>query len=71
MRIVRGTRPLNRALGFADEVGAMVGLRLGGDRAYWSRVSAGSGVFVGATWTRAADIDVWGVAFGLHLWGVN
>lgn len=69
--IVDGTRPMTRALGVADEVAAVVGVRVGGDRAYWSRVSAGSGPFIGATWTRAADVNMWGVAFGLQLWGVN
>lgn len=68
---VHGTEPMIRALGVADEVSAMAGLRLGRDRPYWSRVSAGSGPFVGATWTRVTDVDVWGVTFGLHLWGVN
>ncbi|HET9990195.1 MAG TPA: alpha/beta hydrolase [Kofleriaceae bacterium] len=69
--IVHGTRPMTRALGVADELGATLAIRLGRDRAYWSQVSAGSGPFVGATWSRSSTIDQWGVVFGLHLWGVN
>ena len=69
--VVAGVSPPTRALGVADEVGAVVGLRLGGDRDYWMRVSAGAGPFVGATWSRRGDVDVWGVAVGVHAWGAN
>ena len=69
--IVHGARPPTQAFGIADELDAMVGVRLGRDRAYWSQVSAGSGPFVGATWSRIADVDVWGVAFGIQLWGAD
>lgn len=56
-----------------DNISAMAALRFGGDHDYWSRVSAGAGPFVGATYAhdRAIGADVWGVTIGLHLWGVD
>ena len=49
----------------------MLAVRLGGDHDYWSKLSAGSGPFAGVTYSRVAGIDVWGVALGIHLWGVD
>ena len=57
-----------------DERGAieaMVAIRFGGDHDYWSRTSAGSGPFVGAIWSREGHNDLWGIVFGIHLWGVS
>ncbi len=68
--VVRGAAPPSRTVG-ADAVGAMLALRFGGDHDYWSRLSAGAGPFVGATWGRSAGIDVWGVVLGIHLWGLD
>jgi alpha-beta hydrolase superfamily lysophospholipase len=68
--VARGPAPATATLG-ADAVETAVALRLGGDADYWSRVSAGAGPFLGATWTRSAGVDVWGIVFGLHLWAVD
>jgi hypothetical protein len=54
-----------------DALEAMLAVRFGGDHDYWSRVSAGSGPFVGLTWSRTDHIDLWALAFGIHLWGVD
>jgi Serine aminopeptidase, S33 len=69
-RVVRGAAPPSRTLG-ADAIEATAALRLGGDRAYWSQLSAGSGPFVGVTWLRSGGADTWGIALGLHLWGAD
>jgi alpha-beta hydrolase superfamily lysophospholipase len=68
--VAKGPVPATRTLG-ADAIDAMLAVRLGGDHDYWSRVSAGSGYFLGATYARSGGVDVWGVVIGIHLWGVD
>jgi acylglycerol lipase len=68
--IVRGASPASRTLG-ADSIESMIGLRFGGERDFWSRVSAGSGPFVGGVWARTAGTDTWSVVIGIHLWGLD
>jgi alpha-beta hydrolase superfamily lysophospholipase len=58
-------------LGIADEANALLGFRLGRDLRYWSDVHAGRGPFIAGTYTRRDNLDFWGVALGLDLWGAN
>ncbi|HET9622611.1 MAG TPA: alpha/beta hydrolase [Kofleriaceae bacterium] len=66
-----GPRYRDDAFGLADEASALVGLRLGRDRAYWSSVRAGAGPFVAVTYRNLGGADVWGLAIGGELFGGN
>lgn len=57
------------ALGVADEASALVGLRLGRDRRYWSTVAAGAGPFLALTYRNLGGGELYGVAVGGQLWG--
>jgi acylglycerol lipase len=66
-----GARYTGDALGLADEATALVGLRLGRDRSYWSTVRAGAGPFVAITYRNLGGGELWGIALGGELWGGN
>jgi hypothetical protein len=57
------------AHGLADEASALVGVRLGRDRRYWARISAGGGPFLALTYRDLGGDEQYGVALGLDLWG--
>jgi hypothetical protein len=59
------------ALGLADEASALLGVRLGRDRHYWSEVTAGVGPYLAATYRNLGGAELLGVALGLELWGGN
>lgn len=59
------------ALGIADEVTALAGLRIGRDVGYWSTVRAGAGPFVALTYRNLGGSDIWGISLGGQLWGGN
>lgn len=63
--------PTTSALGIADEVRGLLGVRLGRDARYWADVSAGAGPFLAVTADRRGDATLWGIALGLDLWGAN
>ncbi|MEO7736338.1 MAG: alpha/beta hydrolase, partial [Kofleriaceae bacterium] len=64
-----GARYAGDAFGLADEATALLGLRVGRDRGYWSTVRAGAGPFVALTYRNLGGGDVLGVALGGELWG--
>lgn len=57
------------ALGLADEASALIGLRLGRDRRYWSTVAAGAGPFLAVTYRNLGGGELYGIALGGQLWG--
>ena len=59
------------ALGLADEVSALAGVRLGRDRRYWGSVVAGAGPYLAYTYRNLGGGELHGVALGLDLWGAN
>lgn len=59
------------ALGPADEVTALVGVRIGRDHRYWSTVAAGAGPFVALGYRNLGGVEIWGVSLGGELWGGN
>ena len=63
--------PGSGAFGIADEASAFAGVRLGRDVRYWAEVDAGGGPFIGVTYAKRGDVDFWGAALGLDLWGAN
>ncbi|HEX7838029.1 MAG TPA: hypothetical protein VF469_11230, partial [Kofleriaceae bacterium] len=66
-----GARYTDDALGLADEATALLGLRIGRDRGYWSTVRAGAGPFVAVTYRNLGGSELWGIALGAELWGGN
>jgi acylglycerol lipase len=58
-------------LGIAEEANVFVGFRIGRDRRYWQDVHAGSGPFLGVTYNRRGQFDIWGLALGIDLWGAR
>ena len=66
-----GTRYADDAFGLADEASALIGLRLGRDRGYWSTVRAGAGPFVALGYRNLGGADVWAISLGGELWGGN
>ncbi len=66
-----GERYASDALGLADEAGALVGVRLGRDRRYWSEVVAGGGPYLALTFRNLGGAELFGVALGLEIWGGN
>jgi acylglycerol lipase len=66
-----GARYAGDAFGLADEVTALVGLRIGRDLGYWSTVRAGAGPFVAVTYRNLGGGELWGLALGGELWGGN
>lgn len=59
------------AFGLADDAAALVALRLGRDHGYWADVTAGRGLYLGATYRELGDASAWGLALGVDLWGAN
>lgn len=55
--------------GVADEASALVGIRLGRDRRYWSSVMAGAGPLLAVTFRDLGGATLVGVAIGGQLWG--
>jgi hypothetical protein len=49
--------------GFADEVTALFGVRLGRERA-WGKVTAGTGPYVAATYRNLGGTELFGIALG-------
>jgi len=66
-----GARYAGDAFGLADEATGLLGLRIGRDVGYWSRVRAGAGPFVAVTYRNLGGADVVGIAIGGELWGGN
>jgi hypothetical protein len=66
-----GARYAADAHGVADELTALIGVRLGADDRYWSAVSAGAGPYIAATYRDLGGAELWGLALGLELWGAN
>jgi acylglycerol lipase len=66
-----GDDHVDDALGIADEASALVGARLGRDRRYWGSVAAGGGPFLALTYQNLGGAELYGLAFGLDLWGGN
>lgn len=64
-----GARYADTAIGGADEASALLGVRLGRDRRYWSTVAAGAGPFVALTYRDLGGTPFYGVALGAQLWG--
>lgn len=54
-----------------DEVSALLGVRLFRDHRYWGSNIAGAGPFFAATYRNLGGAQLWGVAFGAHLFGGN
>jgi hypothetical protein len=57
--------------GVADEVTALVGVRLGRDRHYWAHVVAGGGPYLAVTYQDLGGGELVGVALGIDMWGAN
>jgi hypothetical protein len=68
--VVSGNDHANTA-GFADELTALVGLRLGRDIGYWSSARAGTGPFLAGTFRDLGGTRIYGIAIGGELWGGN
>lgn len=55
--------------GFADELDLTVGVRLGANSRYWSRVTSGHGVFLGVNYREQGNANFGGIVIGLSMWG--
>ena len=55
------------AHGIADELTALVGIRLGRDR-LWGKVVAGLGPYVALTYRDLGGVELYGVSVGLDMW---
>lgn len=55
--------------GFADELDLTVGVRLGRNSRYWSKVTAGHGLFVGINYREQGTANFGGIVIGLSMWG--
>lgn len=66
-----GAHYADDAFGLTDEATALLGLRIGRDRGYWSTVRAGAGPFVAVTYRNLGGSELWGIALGGELWGGN
>jgi alpha-beta hydrolase superfamily lysophospholipase len=64
-----GPRYASDAHGIADELDAMLGIRLGRDRHYWAHVVAGAGPYVAVTYRDLGGVEFYGVELGVELWG--
>lgn len=58
-----------RAWGPFADAWSLLGIRFGGDRRYWSDVTAGTGPYLGFTYRRTGTVDVIGLGFGVDLFG--
>jgi alpha-beta hydrolase superfamily lysophospholipase len=58
-------------VGFADELTALVGVRLGRDIGYWSTVRAGTGPFLAGAFRDLGGTKIYGIVVGGELWGGN
>jgi hypothetical protein len=56
-------------LPLGDEFSAGAGIRIGGNTRYWADVTAGAGVYIGATYRRLVGTQMIGVVLGTSLWG--
>ena len=59
------------AHGIADELDAMLGIRLGRDHHYWAHVVAGAGPYVAVTYRDLGGVEFYGVELGVELWGAE
>jgi len=57
--------------GVADEVDALIGVRLGRDHHYWSRVVAGAGPYIGVAYRDLGGVEFYGVAVGIDMFGAE
>jgi alpha-beta hydrolase superfamily lysophospholipase len=66
-----GDRYASDAHGIADEMTALVGVRLGRDRRYWAHVVAGGGPYLAVTYQDLGGGELVGLALGIDMWGAN
>lgn len=59
----------DEALGPADEVGAVFGIRFGRDRRYWGSVVAGAGPLIAVTYRNLGGGELVGISLALEQWG--
>lgn len=68
---VSGDHYMDDANGIADELSALVGVRLGRDHRYWADLAGGGGPYVGVTYRDLGGSELLGVSLGVDLWGGN
>ncbi|MBL8714645.1 MAG: lysophospholipase [Myxococcales bacterium] len=59
----------DRALGPFADAWSLLGVRFGRDVRYWGDVTAGTGPYLGLTYRRTGNVDVFGLGFGIDLFG--
>ena len=69
---VRGGQSyINTAHGIADELTALVGVRLGRDLPYWAKTIAGTGPYLALTYRDLGGAELYGLALGVDLFGAE